>query len=191
MRIVKNFVIGLGAVALTAGLVTVFTPRAVHAAVAALVEVSNPVTSPALTSRIDDPGRIPYAANYQCSGSDYVCTITSGPVPANHRLVIERISGRADVHGPSTGLVVARLVNSDFQNSFPTAPSVTAGGAAGDGNVLAFDQKVQLYFDQNQVYEVGFFTSAEAFNESKAFFITVTGYLLDCNAAPCAAIASF
>jgi hypothetical protein len=181
MRFLKNFLMSIGAVALAAALVNLFVPKAVHAAVAALVEVSNPVTSPALTSRIDDHGRVPYANHFNCSGNSG-CDAHSGPVPANHRLVIEHISADLSATNGSFGVCYALPSSSGIGPSFLVGPAQNAGIFTG----LDFDQQVFVTVDQNQELTLSCLTSSAISGTVKAF-----GYLLDCNAGPCAAIASF
>ena len=58
------------------------------------VDVANPATNPALTSSVDDPGRIAYESNVNCSVFGGVfCTATFAAVPQGQRLVIQHISG--------------------------------------------------------------------------------------------------
>jgi hypothetical protein len=179
MRFLKNFLMSIGAVAMAAALMNLFAPQTVHATVAALVEVSNPATNPALTSRIDDPGRIPYTSVMTCSpGALLICSVDSGKVPVNHRLVIENISGY--VGSPlETWVSIKNLgtgSNYFFNITIPTTVPAIAH----------FNEPVRVYVDQYQSFRI----STTNFADGTAGF-TVSGYLLDCNAAPCAAIASF
>jgi hypothetical protein len=52
MRFAKGALIGIGAVPLFASLLNLVAPKAVHAAVAALVQVSNTVSTPAITQNV-------------------------------------------------------------------------------------------------------------------------------------------
>jgi len=74
------------------------------------VEVANPATNPALTSSVDDPGRIAYESNVNCSVFGGVfCTATFAAVPQGQRLVIQHISGGLlFVNDPR--LVLARIM---------------------------------------------------------------------------------
>jgi hypothetical protein len=177
MRLTKNVLMSIGAAALAIVLVNVIAPQAAHAAVAALVQVSNTATNPALTSRIDDPGRIPYQAQKFCNPCQ---DLTYGPVPANHRLVVEHISGQVDFKAnpseSSLQVIIPQVRTSVFFT--PTNPKI---------NSSLFDQPVHFYVEQNQSMSVQV-AGDQAIN---AVQITLTGYLLDCNAAPCGAIASF
>jgi hypothetical protein len=183
MRFVKNFLMSISAMALAAAFVALFAPHAVHAAVAALVEVSNPVTSPALTSRIDDPGRIPYQKWLSCTPkAGGYCNAETGPVPPNHRLVVESISGVVGFQPQTSFSTVTMQSGLGFStfyiplvNDLPTS------------NESAFNQPVHLYADQNQSISLQIVSTSTVVRGD----FTITGYLLDCNAAPCAAITSF
>ena len=131
------------------------------------------------TRNADDPGRIPYQSTL---------TGTPGPifqfffplVPAGHRLVIQHISG--DLHF----------------NAVPTSPAAeavvfaTGGGSAFSAtftrNIASFDQLVQLYVDGGDAAQVTV-NPLSANAQALSGFLTLTGYLLDCTAAPCAKIA--
>jgi hypothetical protein len=177
MRLTKNVLTSFGAVALALVLVNAIAPQAVHAAVAALVQISNTATNPALTSRIDDPGRVPYQAGKSCNG----CTsVTFGPVPANHRLVVGNISGQINFFAAPFFSTVSASPGGVPRSQFfpPLNPAL---------NFTIFDQPVNFYVDQNQSVTVTVAANTDIMDTN----ISVTGYLLDCNAAPCAAVASF
>jgi hypothetical protein len=90
-------------------------------------------------------------------------------VPANHRLVIQHISGNINASGPITVTSLASF--------FSASPL---------GNTVVFDQPVLIYWDAGTTPFVqtqtvtGFIFSG---------LIQMTGYTLDCAAAPCAPIA--
>jgi hypothetical protein len=186
MKLTKNALMGIGAVALAAALVNLFAPQSVHGAVAALVQVSNPATNPALTSRIDDPGRIPYQKNFSCQlpvGNG--CTVVTGPVPANHRLVVEFVSGNVSFSGlASFSQVNLMTAGGDLAAFFTPVASFCCGS-----NGTEFNQPVRVYVDQNQSLSVRIVADVNVnitYGE-----LMVSGYLLDCNAGPCATVASF
>jgi hypothetical protein len=129
---------------------------------------------------VDDPGRIPYQSKQEV-------TATAGPgfqvqfpaVPAGHRLVIQHVSGSVNFKvQPSKQVEVFVLVrdgDSSFFSPFSTA-------------LARFDQEVQLYVDAGDgpgVFVLADSGLAPAVNG----FLTLTGYLLDCTATPCAKIA--
>jgi hypothetical protein len=94
-------------------LLTQLGSRPVEAAAATKVSVVNSAAHPALTSGIDDPGRILYQStdNPTCTGAN--CTFNFGAIPTGHRLVIQHVSGRLGFSGSGTQVSV----------------SVSAGGA--------------------------------------------------------------
>jgi hypothetical protein len=60
------------------------------------VDVANPATSPALTSSVDDPGRIAYESNVNCLPQGGSCKANFAAVPQGHRLVIQHISAELE-----------------------------------------------------------------------------------------------
>lgn len=72
LRLTKRLLVGAGAVALVGVVLTEIRSRAVEAPSAANVVVVNSAAHPALTSRIDDPGRIPYLSTQTptCTGAN-------------------------------------------------------------------------------------------------------------------------
>jgi hypothetical protein len=182
MRLTKIVLTSIGVVALAVVLVNAIAPQTVHAAVAALVQISNTATNPALTSRIDDPGRIPYQStvNQTCTGAN--CTFTFGAVPTGHRLVIQHVSGILGFSGSGTQISVILRAGGNDAVSF-------LASYFGPRTEAEFDQSVQFYVEATQAPVVNVFTPAANF----AFLQTLTliGYELNCTAAPCAAIATF
>jgi hypothetical protein len=122
---------------------------------------------------VDDPGRIPYESEQTIgAGQD---RFIFPAVPAGHRLVIQHVS--AIVIFPSVVSEVTVAVTSpEGFSSF--LPPIFA-------NSIRFDQPVQLYVDAGNSPKV-VVSANSAVNTGSA---TLTGYLLDCTAAPCAAIA--
>jgi hypothetical protein len=176
MRFLKNFLMSIGAVAMAAALVNVCAPQAVHAAVTALVQVSNPATNPALTSRIDDPGRIPYALGELCPPAGNSCFVSFPAVPANHRLVIEYLVGTANFSSPPSFSRVTLTRGSPMAIFLTPLQSTTA----------AFTQPIRAYVNQNETFDVQWDSSSPWL--ATPIFIAI-GYMLDCQAAPCAPIA--
>jgi hypothetical protein len=128
---------------------------------------------------IDDPGRIPYQSTLPGTPGPLFQFVFPA-VPAGHRLVIQHISG-----------------NLHF-NAIPTSPAaeaivlVTGGGSAFAPtfarNLANFDQLVQLYVDGGDAAQVTV-NPVSANTQALSGFLTLTGYLLDCTATPCAKIA--
>jgi hypothetical protein len=145
--------------------------------------VANTAANPALTSRIDDPGRIPYSGGFPCQGGNKSCFSNFGYVPPNHRLVIEEISGNIALQTAGAGKCITGGNNGSTSTS-RFGPSIYTGV---DNDVSFHQGGIHVYVDQNQQPTVECVFGAAI----QAGFISVNGYLLDCNAAPCAAIANF
>lgn len=157
------------------------------------VTVTNTDSNPAVTRTIDEPGRIPYQTRGEPTGcakqqfnSDFDCFVNIPLALApGQRLVIERISGLALFSGapppPSAFVVILSNESRAAQQSFTVLAPL--------GTVAAFDQPVSLYFDpgdQSPQVTVDFGPTISDPNDVPA--VTVTGYILDCNAGPCAPI---
>jgi len=127
---------------------------------------------------VDDPGRIAYESEQSIgAGEDFVVL---PKVSAGHRLVIQHVSAE---------LLFQSFVSSHVQ-------VLVSGGGEAASNFLApfsqslsgFDQLIQLYADAGEAPVVQVVADAGVTQVSSGF-LTLTGYLLDCTAAPCATIA--
>ena len=95
MQIVRRLLIGVGAIVLVALVFTLAAPKSAHALVAALVQVTNTTSNPAVTLDADKATRIPYESASQAAGSAGTCGDTAvcqfngfTVVPAGYRLVV-------------------------------------------------------------------------------------------------------
>jgi hypothetical protein len=154
------------------------------------VTVVNPATNPAVTSSVDDPGRIAYQAQASartdsggCSSVFSACTFTSPVVPAGKRLVIQHVALQVSLAVPpvpSGVVVIIRNANApepSLLSSFvvPLIQSIASG-----------DQAVQFYVDGGG----SFVTDVDLIGGNPiGADINFTGYLLDCKVNECAAIA--
>jgi hypothetical protein len=154
------------------GIASLVSP--IHAALAAPSQVSN----------IDEPGRIPYqSVQAGKAGAQFVFQFPS--VPAGHRLVIQHVSGfNLSFQLTPSQHVRVRLFFADGGTAVGTSFFVPFSEQS-----VAFDQSVQLYAQAGDAPLV----TVEADNAKDPTFdgglVVLTGYLVDCNAAPCAAIA--
>jgi hypothetical protein len=156
------------------------------------VKVTNPAAAPVLSLNVNDPGRIPYnfvATGFPCSiGVPLVCGEGAPVVPTGHRLVIQHFSGTI-AFSTAPSILVAYLVKHPGSSPFKvrlsssTPPLLTLSG---------WDQSVLAYFDAGDqpLFEVitDVLPIASQLTEV-VFAVTLTGYLLDCTIAPCAATA--
>jgi hypothetical protein len=156
-------------------------------AAGASVNVTNPATAPVLSLNVNDPGRNPWQSLVEvtgCATAMVGCGFTATPiVPTGHRLVIEHVS--FNTLGSSA---TAALVLLDRAIISPPAThrvsSFPANAPPGLGIVVA-DQPVLIFLNENEALNFDI-----AFNGSIGFIdVFVSGYLLDCTIAPCAAIA--
>ena len=106
MRFAQSLIMGIGAVALAAVLMTLVAPKSVHAAVAALVQVANTTASPANTEDISKQANqlVHLVCSLAGTGSGFTNCFSSPPngvitgsqysVPAGQNLVINEV----DIH---------------------------------------------------------------------------------------------
>lgn len=178
------------------GAISVFSARRIEAQFSSPVKIVNTTSAPAITSRMDDHGRIPYQSEVD-GGSAGIppiscdqligCGFTFGPVPIGHRLVIERVSGVI----PTTvaGQAFVSLLNPNPSSQIGNIYS--AFTVPTTGTLGYFDEPTLVYIDSQQSVTVNVALSAgAAFPTGFIRRMIVKGYLLDCTAAPCAAIAN-
>jgi hypothetical protein len=147
------------------------------------VTVLNTPSAPAIASVIDDPGRVPYQSAQQVVPPSDTTSLefSFGTVPANHRLVLQHISGILGVAQNSPAAVVGVAVPGNGGSTPSNFFTPSAGG------VNAFDQSVLVYFDAGRTPLV--FIGGPTFLANHGDLINLTGYMLDCSVAPCAPIA--
>lgn len=154
------------------------------------VNVANTSAQPVPSVRIDEPGRIAYQSQVDKSGScisGNTCFFEFGSVPAGHRVVIQHISGLVSFTGTTNAIWVLLNNGSGAPVSSFFAPQVPTVSFS------AFDQTVQAYFDPaafGGLIEVQVTLLGGSFpGGGQVEGITLSGYELDCNVAPCAPIA--
>jgi len=153
----------------------------VFAALASLAMLGSPIQAAfgAVTQvrEVDDPGRIAYESEQSIgAGQDFVIF---PKVPAGHRLVIQHVSAELHFQSAVSGQVQVLVSSGQASSNFLAPFSQTLAG---------FDQLVQLYADAGATPAVQFVADFGLTQVSNGF-LTLTGYLLDCTAAPCATIA--
>lgn len=137
----------------------------------------------AIVSNMDDPGRVAYQSiNSQGCGSN-ICRFTFGPVPAHHRLVVQRLSLFLFFTTATAPSYLQFVVESP-----PASPGFVMGLAPApvSAGLNAFDVPVQFYMDEGQSFQVVVEDSGPSIGFSH---VTAVGYMLDCSAAPCSPIA--
>jgi hypothetical protein len=154
--------------------------RVAVAALAGLAMLASSIqgTNAAQTTQVrevDDPGRIAYESQQTLGAGQN--SISFPVVPACHRLVIQHVSGTVDFQtGVSQVDVSAGSLHGQGSSNF-FSPLIKHGAL--------FDQLVQLYVDAGDTPNV----TVDADRPVSQRSLTLTGYLLDCTAAPCAKIA--
>ena len=144
----------------------------------------------ALVSNVDEPGRVPYEFQHDCEFVGTICRVPLPLVQTGKRLVTTHVSGFFDVTLPPGTLATALYFDGNLDRlttqGIHAIPVTFQGmGSFGD-SFFVFDQSILGFTGAGQTAElrVELGTIASTFVR-----VTVTGYLLDCNAAPCAAIA--
>ena len=140
------------------------------------VNISNPAAAPLLFLNVNDPGRIPYQSNQvvnSCTGIP--CLVYFTAVPSNQRLVVQHLSGVENGIAPGPTSVLVSLVTGSIGNIV-----ISNFFAPVNGTQAAFDQPLAGYLDAGQVPQAHLGQLGSVVN------LTLTGYLIDCSAAPCA-----
>jgi hypothetical protein len=144
MKFAKRLLMGVGAVALAAIVLTVMAPKEVHATVAALVQVVNTPTNPVPTLNTENPARAPFQAFCTTFGSGF-CSWT---VPAGKSMVIEFVNTQVFVPTGSANNASSLLFTTagGTAGAFTMAPGTHVVTQFGDDGYVA-NASVRLYAD--------------------------------------------
>ena len=185
MRFKRNYWFVASALLVLAGVI-MFSPRRAEAQGGPTVHVANTSAAPVIASLIDDPGRVPYfSSQTTASAGGFQLGFGFPQVPAGHRLVITRISGNYKLTAFGALWTSLTLLSGPPGG---TSTTLTNFFMPTIGSDVRFDVPVEAYIDGGQVPS----TIAEV--ETNPFFTgfattNLIGYMLDCAAAPCSAIA--
>ncbi len=187
MRIMKRLLMGISAAALAALLLSLITPKAAHALVAALVQVTNTTANPAITWDADHATRVPYQSRQTwtiaAKGSTDAIFQTA-TVPSGFRLVITNVS--FDALAESGNPVPFATISSAFapEVSFPSFTGVYTGSSQGHaiGN-----QTLIRYLGPGDSPVVAVNYDAAVTPPGALNVGTVTGYLENCSVTGCPA----
>ena len=91
MKLVKGMLMGIGAIALVASLLNLVAPKAVHGAVAALVDVANTTAAPALTLDISKSASQHVELSCAPAGCFLLSSFLPYVVPAGQNLVVTSV----------------------------------------------------------------------------------------------------
>ena len=175
--------LGVVAAIAAAGVISLFSARRIEAQYSSPVKVMNTTSAPALNSSVDDHGRVAYQSMLFKGCSSAACTFTFGPVPAGHRLVIEHVSGALELAGSASDVIVQLHPASLIPPSMDLYAAFSTPNPSG-----FFDQPTLTYVDSLQsINIIAFLRGGATYGPNNRMMIA--GYMLDCAAAPCAAIA--
>jgi hypothetical protein len=145
----------------------------------------------ALVLNVDDPGRVAYQSVLEgntgtnCFGNGGGCRFQFPVVPSGHRLVIQHVSAEivANANGVPASVGVGPVT--DGINALVFYATVQSG------SFIQFDQPVLVYVDAGQIPQVLIIpiNGVDAGSPNIGQIATLFGYMLDCSAGPCAAIA--
>src|SRR5260370_28584690 len=107
MRVNKNYWLAAGGTLAVAGAMIMFSAHRIDAQCSSPVRVMNTSSGPALNSSVDDPGRVAYQSGSFPNASPPTNSVTFNfpPVPANHRLVVQHLSGNLTFSTNGTAVV--------------------------------------------------------------------------------------
>ncbi len=183
MNLAKKSLMFLGFVVSVAALVSVLAPKATHALVAALVQVTNTTANPAVTQDADKATRIPYQSNYNYPATDAGVvgyTVSSfAAVPTGYRLVIQNVS--AFVWAES-GTPIPSGTISSTSNPNAAFPSFS-GVYTGDQQDIV-NANVVRYIGPGDTPQVNLVVDALRILNG-INHVTVTGYLENCAVTGC------
>ena len=186
----KNHVLVVIGFALAGLIGAAFGTGAAQAVVSTLVTSVNTSANPVPTSSVNvtDPGRIAYQSTVTptaCSGNSQ-CFSDFPAVPAGHRLVIQHIGGFVVLTAQPTSTDVYiqdNTIGTTFGAFFVPSNPLPSGFES------LFDQAVLGYVDAGDFAIVAVDVQGNSVFNTGTQEVTLTGYVLDCSAAPCAAIA--
>jgi hypothetical protein len=187
----KNLLLGIATAVVTAGVISFFTARRIEAQYSSPVKVVNSTSAPALNSSVDDHGRIPYQSQSNQSTTDCTnassCIFPFPPVPAGHRLVLERVTGSIFTQNPTA--VEVRVCAVALCQTGGSGNDVMADFRIGSPSVInpSFNEPILGYIDAGSAPTIVVFLEGSFTGNSPHYYLA--GYLLDCAAAPCAPIA--
>jgi hypothetical protein len=173
MKRLKNYIL------MAAGFAVLVTVVGVFAAGPAIAQA----VRAALVSNVDEPGRIPFRAEMTFDGDcRFGCAghLQGGlQVPHGKRLVITNVTGevRSSVSGK---MQVGNGLGS------ATIPTIFLGQMSPNFYSYGFDQQVLLFYDAGETPSLRFTSFTDDVSDG---YVDMSGYLLDCTTATCAAIA--
>jgi hypothetical protein len=152
------------------------------------VTVANTAAQPLLAVNLSDQGRAPYQfvtllPVAACAGKTQ-CMLTSPPVPAGHRLVVTHISGylQFDADPTKVDVNIEDPLNDAEIGGFQIFQPSVGTNRFNEDVLIYVDAGKSFRFNALSLFGVPFSTTTQQ-------NFAAQGYLVDCNVAPCAAIA--
>jgi hypothetical protein len=186
----KRMITAVGGVAIVAFLLTLAAPKAVQAVVSTLVTVANTTTNPVPTKAADNPARQAVVLTVFVGAGDGVFG-ASGPmispetqaaytVPAGQRLVVESVTGIAELGGGQTPFTVNITFDSNvipLESEPPTIFLVpTFSGTASGTSAFSFASSVTTYVEPGSQLTAQF-TRGPSNAGGAILLITLSGHL--------------
>jgi hypothetical protein len=158
---VKRMITAVGGVAIAAFLLTLAAPKAVQAVVSTLVTVANTTTNPVPTKATDNPARQSVVLTAFVGASDGAGgagglmispeTGAAYTVPAGQRLVVESVTGIAEMGGGETPFTVNITFDSNVIPSSSEPPTIflvpTFTGTSSGTSAFSFASSVTTYIE--------------------------------------------
>lgn len=159
------------------------------------VQVMNTSAAPAIATSIDEPGRAPYVSSVLDLGKNcglgFECDFNFPQVPAGHRLVVQEFSGFIQLtFNPSAWIEVFLSASGATSSEGQFIVNATSfGNTTFGGTRASFTQAFHAYFDAGDTPVISVQARNSNFpSDNSTEVATLKGYLIDCTAAPCAAI---
>jgi len=191
MKLVKNLLMGFGAVALAGTLLSLVAPKAVHAAVAALVLVTNTPANPVPNADVNEPGEEPFQTILCNAIGSSACDVSqpsSFVVPSTtsdglivKRLVIEYVSvscfnnGVSNLQVDFTAEMDENAVNGLVHDGYIFLPLVPASPSS-IGQPVA-TMPVRAYADPGKPVVVGTFGNFPGTTGAACTFSVIGHYI--------------
>jgi len=187
---VKRMITTIGGVAIVAFLLALAAPRAAHAIVSALVTVANSDSNPVPTKATDNRARQAVVLTASLSAGDGQ-ELAFGPlfstetgaaytVPPGQRLVVESVTGNADMTGGETPFTVQVAFDELMVKPGTQIPTIflvpTFSGTLGGLSAFNFASALTTYVEPGSTLEV-FFQRGPSTAGLATLQITVSGHL--------------
>jgi hypothetical protein len=149
-----------------------------------------------LVADIDTPARVPYQTwlHTNCKDGDFECELFASPVPAGKRLTITHVSGLFQIRSQAGQVLVVSLDHGVAQIPNSTRPPYAAPvylptffqGTKASIDEFVVNTPVLAQFDPPDSPRI--FVDLGTFNITGSASFALSGYVVDCAAAPCAPI---